>query len=59
MEVNKMKEYKQFLAIWDCIHIMNCNGIFTYGRAEMNDGGPVILFDTPDQADRYHVVFGR
>ena len=53
-----MTEYKRFLAIWDCVHIMNCNGIYTYGRAENNDGGPVIVFDTPEQAERYYVIFG-
>ncbi len=54
-----MDDYKRFLAIWDCVHIMNSNGIFTYGRADMNDGGPVIMFDTPNQADKYHIIFGR
>ncbi len=54
-----MQEYKRFLAIWDCIHIMNANGIFTYGHAITDDGGAKIVFDTPDQADRYHIVFGR
>lgn len=53
-----MKEYKRFLAIWDCIHIMNANKIYTYGIAEIKDGGAVIIFDTPEQKERYNFIFG-
>lgn len=32
-----MDEYKRFLAIWQCIHTMNLNGIYSYGYATSHD----------------------
>ena len=52
-----MNEYKRFLAIWDCIHIMNTAKIFTYGIAKHRDGGPVIEFENTDQIERYNTIF--
>lgn len=52
-----MEEYKRFLAVWDCIHVMNTAHIFTYGRADHGPGGPVVIFDNDDQKHRYLEIF--
>ena len=48
---------KRFLAIWDCIHIMNTAGIFTYGIAANGRTGPVIRFENLEQVRLYDLVF--
>ena len=52
-----MNEYKRFLAVWDCIHIMNSAGIYTYGIAKSGDGGPIIEFENDEQKNRYKFIF--
>ena len=57
MEGKKMDEYKRFLAIWDCVHIMNAAGVFVYGIAKHGNGGPVIVFENNEQKQRYKAIF--
>lgn len=52
-----MEAYKEFLAIWDCIHIMNAHGIFSYGIARNGDGGPLVEFENDGQRKRYQTIF--
>ena len=52
-----MNEYKRFLAIWECVHIMNTANIYTYGTAEHGDGGPRIIFENDEQKERYKLIF--
>ena len=52
-----MNEYKRFLAVWDCIHIMNMNGVYAYGYATHGDGGCIVRFENDEQKQRYMEIF--
>lgn len=52
-----MDDYKRFLAVWDCIHIMNVNGVYAYGYATHTDGGCAVEFENDEQKQRYMEIF--
>jgi len=55
-----MEEYKKWLATWRFIRDLNQSDIYTYGRAEYNGNGDiVVIYDEPDQRAAYAAKFPR
>ena len=54
-----MSQYRNFLAIWQCINTMNNHGIYLYGYATCTDGNYKIEFSCDAEKDTFKAVFGN